>query len=129
MTLVDSTLSPLLAARASLASAIQSATGYACHDSHPAAFTSPCVILESDGWQPFSASGAATYRVRVSVLYASKDQVDEANGVEELARLVWLAGTDDGWVNANVPAPGSVTYREQAFAGVQFLFAKPLEME
>lgn len=129
MTLVDSTLSPLLEARAELASTIQAATGYACHASKPAALSSPCIILEPDGWQPFTASGAVIYRVRVTVLYASKDETDMANGVEELARLAYTAGVAAGWRAVEVPTPGSVTVRTDEFAGVQFQFTKPLEME
>lgn len=129
MTLVDSSVSPLLTARVELASAIQSTTGYTCHDTKPAALSTPCIVLEPDGWQPFAASGATIYRVRVTVLYASKDEADMTNGVEELARLAYVAGGAEGWRAVEVPAPGSVTVRADEYAGVQFTFTKPLEME
>lgn len=127
MTLVDSSVSPLLAARVSLAGDIQTATGYACYDSMPAGVSSPCIVLESAGWQPWG--GAEIYRVRVTVLYASKDLTDQSNAVEELARLAYNAGRLAGWAAVEVPPPGAVTVDGQEYAGVQFTFTTPLEME
>lgn len=129
MTLVDSSVSPLLAARVALASDIQTATGYACHDSRPAAINTPCVVLESAGWQPHAGSGFDIYRVRVTVLYASKDETDMGNAVEELARLAYVAGKDSGWKSPDVPEPGAVTLGSSEYAAVQFTLTKPLEME
>lgn len=133
MTLVDSSTSPLLAARTALAAAVESATGYTCHASFTTAVVSPCIIIEPDGWQPLLSSGGTVYRVKVSCLYASKDTTDMANGVEELARVTYNAARDQGWRTPDVPAPGSVkfgageTLRE--FAGVQFILTEPIEME
>lgn len=126
MTLVDSTLSPLLEARASLAAAIEAATGYPCHDSYTPAVNSPCIILEPAGWQELNAV-VDIYRVRVSCLYASKDGADVSNAVEELARLAYAAGRAFGWRAVEVPEPGSISIAGADWAGVQFTFTTPLE--
>ena len=116
---IDTAISPLLDARQGLATAIEAATGYTCHPSHETALATPCVVLEPDGWVTRMASGDPAYRIQVTCLYANQAG-DLADGVEELARLTYLACVDYGCRMVEVPAPGAVTVGANEYAGVQF---------
>jgi len=101
--IVDTALSPLLDARTDLATAIETATGYTCHPSHETALATPCYVLEPAGW-----------------VTVTPTTVDLADGVEELARLAWVACIDHGCRMIECPPPGAVTVGSHDYAGVQF---------
>ncbi len=106
--IVDTSLSPLIDARDGLASAITTATGYTCHTSKPASVTTPCVVLEGAGWVTLALDNVVAYKINVTCLYAN--QAGElADGVEELARAVYVACSDYGCRGVDVDAPGAVS--------------------
>ncbi len=116
---VNTALSPFLDARQGLATAIQAATGYTCHPSHEAAIATPCYVLEGDGWVSLAADNVVAYKIKVTCLYANQSG-DLADGVEELARLAYVACADYGCRGVEVEAPGAVAVGANDYAGVQF---------
>lgn len=117
-TTIDTSVSPLLDVRTDLATAIETATGYACHPSYVEGFATPCLILTGNGWTATTPERIA-YRVQVNAVYATQAG-DLATGVEELARLAAVACIDAGWAVYEVPAPGTFTVGSREYAGVQF---------
>lgn len=117
--IVNTALSPFLDARTGLAAAIESATGYECHPSKPSGVSTPCYVLEGDGWVTLAADNVVGYRINVTALYATQSG-EVADGVEELARLAWVAAADYGCRTVEAPAPGSVSVNGVDYAGVQF---------
>jgi hypothetical protein len=81
--------------------------------------STPCYVLEGDGWVVLTAANVVAYRLRVTALYANQAG-DLADGVEELARLAYLACVSYGCRTVEVPAPGAVTIGNAEYAGVQF---------
>ena len=124
--------STLAAARTALAASLESATGYTCHPSYEKSLSTPCYVLEPDGWQFFNAAGSGVlYRLRLSCVYADQSG-DTALGVEELARAAYLAFTDAGWKTPDVPAPGSIINPadpNRPLAGVQVTLTRPTSLE
>lgn len=116
---VDVTISPLLDARTRLAAAIESATGYQCHASFENAIATPCYVLQPNGWVALAIDNLVAYRVQLTALYANQSG-DLGDGVEELARLAYIACADFGAKFIEVAAPGSVTIGTTDYAGVQF---------
>ena len=116
--IVDTALSPLLDARETLATAIETASGYTCHSSFEPGVTTPCYVLTPNGWL-FTNHGLFVYRITVTCLYANQAG-DLGDGVEELARLATIACVDAGFKTPQVPAPGKVTVGKADYAGVQF---------
>jgi len=119
---VDQTVSPLLDARQDLASAIETDTGYTCHDSYTKAFATPCYMLAGNGHTGMRTTaqgiGVALYTIRVYALFGP--ETEAANQVEELARLAVVACFDAGLNVPTVPAPGLFTVGDREYAGVQF---------
>ena len=118
--IIDTALSPLLDARADLATAITADTGYPCHSSKPAGVATPCVVLEGAGWVNYMGSADIIYKINVTCLYANQAG-DLADGVEEMARNVYVACVDFGCRMIEVPAPGAISVGNAEYAGVQFL--------
>ena len=116
--IVDTALSPLLDARTDLATAIELATGYTCHPSMETALATPCYVLSPDGWVTVTPTTVAA-KFTVTCLYANQAG-DLADGVEELARLAWVACIDHGCRMIECPPPGAVTVGSHDYAGVQF---------
>lgn len=114
---VDTSVSPFLDARTSVAAAIESATGYECHASHTPGVATPCYVIEPDGWVVLTAASVVAYRLRVTALYGNQSG-DLADGVEELARLAYNALATFGCRTVEVPAPGAVTIGNTEYAGV-----------
>jgi hypothetical protein len=126
--IVDTALSPLLDARTGLAAAVEAATGYTCHPSHETALATPCMVLEGDGWVTNVVGDQSTvyYRMTLTCLYANQAG-DLADGVEELARLAFVACLDYGArIPTEVPAPGAVKVGNNDYAGVQFTTTLPV---
>jgi len=118
--IVDTALSPLIDARDGLATALETATGYTCHTSKPAGVATPCLVLEGNGWVSLAADNVVAYKINVTCLYANQSG-DLADGVEEMARLAYVACVDYGCRMIEVPAPGAISVGNADYAGVQFL--------
>jgi hypothetical protein len=121
---IDTTVSPLKDARGLLADAITLATGYKAHTSYVKGFATPCFVLQPGGWL-VGPTGVPTYKIIVTALYANQSgQVED--GVEELARVGFLACVDYGFGVFEVPAPGTVNVGDREYAGVQFTAERPV---
>lgn len=115
---VDTTVSPLLAARQQLAAALEAATGYTAHPSYVEGFASPCIIITPNGWEAVTPT-QVLYAVKVSAVVANQSgQLGDA--VEELARLCVVGCMDASWAVPMVSAPGRYTVVDREYAGVQF---------
>lgn len=126
----DALANNLVEARTNLATALETATGYTAHPSLETALHTPCYVLQPDGWQWFTASGTALYRVTVTSLYGDQTG-DTANAVEELARAAAVVCQDNGWRIPDVPAPGTVQNPadpNRPLAGVQFTATLPVSL-
>jgi len=121
---VDQTVSPLLDARQDLASAIETDTGYTCHESYTEAFATPCYMLAGNGHTGVR-SGVCIYTVRVYALFGPRTEA--ANQAEELGRLAMVACADFGARVDTVPPPGVFTVGDREYAGVQFDAEVPIE--
>lgn len=123
--IVDTALSPLLDARTALAASIETATGYPVYASKPAGVATPCIVLEGAGWVQLMAAGDVAYKMNVTCLYANQAG-DLADGVEEMARLAYVACLDANCRMIEVPAPGAISVGNADYAGVQFLTTLPV---
>jgi len=129
-TTVDTTTSPLIADRNTLATDLAAATGYPCHQTYTGALSTPCYVLTGAGWSATNGY-VIGYRVTVTCLYANKG-ANLADGVEEMARQAAIVCVDQAIILDDVPEPSIVTIgapdSQRDYAGVQFTVTIPTQL-
>lgn len=131
MSTIDLTAAPLPALRDTLATTIGTATGYDVYVYGSPNLSTPCVVIEPNGWAPsMAARGLVAVTVKVTCLYNTGDVTTSSDGAEEMTRKVYLALAGAGWLPTDVPAPGQITWGDppRGFVGVQMVVGRTTDI-
>lgn len=131
MTQIDLTAAPLPALRTTLKTAIATATGYDVYLYGSPNLSTPCVVIEPNGWAPaMAAKGLVAVTVKVTCLYNTADGATSSDGAEEMARRVYLACAAAGWLATDVPPPGQITWGDppRGFVGIQMVLGRTTDL-
>jgi len=111
---------PLAVIRQGVAATLQAAFAdeLTVYPNWTANFTTPAVILNGAGWEPWTGC-SMNYNLQVTVIVADQSGLAPSK-TEEATRQVWDVLAQNNYTSQAVPAPGVVTVGDRDYPACQF---------